>query len=78
MTHPDLEIFVDVLPNGILLYFGKVPGYGGLPVGVSGHTMAMLSGGIDSPVAAWHMMKAGLPGVLRPLSQLPHCGWGLP
>ncbi len=59
LTHADLEIFVDVLPNGILIYFGKLAGYGGLPVGVSGHTMAMLSGGIDSPVAAWHMMKRG-------------------
>ncbi len=59
LTHPDLEIFVDVLPTGILLYFGKLSGYGGLPVGVSGEVMAMLSGGIDSPVAAWHMMKRG-------------------
>ncbi len=59
LTHPDLEIFVDVLPTGILLYFEEISGYGGLPVGVSGETMAMLSGGIDSPVAAWHMMKRG-------------------
>ena len=59
LTHPDLEIFVDVLPTGILLYFEELSGYGGLPVGVSGDTMAMLSGGIDSPVAAWQMMKRG-------------------
>jgi thiamine biosynthesis protein ThiI len=59
LTHPDLEIFVDVQPTGILLYFEELPGYGGLPVGVSGETMAMLSGGIDSPVASWQMMKRG-------------------
>ncbi len=59
LTHPELEIFLDVLPNGIMLYFEEVSGHGGLPVGVSGETMAMLSGGIDSPVAAWQMMKRG-------------------
>ena len=59
LSHPELNIFLDVLPQGILLYFEEVPGYGGLPVGVSGEAMAMLSGGIDSPVAAWQMMKRG-------------------
>ena len=59
LTNHDLEIFLDVLPTGILLYFEELSGYGGLPVGVSGETMAMLSGGIDSPVAAWQMMKRG-------------------
>jgi thiamine biosynthesis protein ThiI len=55
----DLEIFVDVLPYEILVYFDEIKGYGGMPVGVSGETMTLLSGGIDSPVAAWHMMKRG-------------------
>ena len=59
LTKPDLEIFLDVLPRGILVYFQAVHGYGGLPVGVSGDVMTMLSGGIDSPVAAWQMMKRG-------------------
>ncbi|MCI0440949.1 MAG: tRNA 4-thiouridine(8) synthase ThiI [Chloroflexi bacterium] len=59
LSEPGLEIFVDVLPREILVYFDEVRGYGGLPVGVSGRTMALLSGGIDSPVAAWHMMKRG-------------------
>lgn len=56
---PELEVFLDVLSSGILIYFEEVPGHGGLPVGVSGDVMTMLSGGIDSPVAAWHMMKRG-------------------
>ena len=59
LGNPELEIFLDVLPSSILLYFEEVRGHGGLPVGVSGDVMTMLSGGIDSPVAAWHMMKRG-------------------
>ena len=56
---PELEISIDVLHKEILVYFGTHPGYGGLPVGVSGHVAVMMSGGIDSPIAAWHMMKRG-------------------
>ena len=48
LKNPDLEIYLDVLPKGILVYFDEVRGYGGLPVGVSGRLMALLSGGIDS------------------------------
>jgi thiamine biosynthesis protein ThiI len=42
-----------------LIYFDEVRAHGGLPVGVSGKVAVMLSGGIDSPVAAWQMMKRG-------------------
>lgn len=59
LNNPELEVFIDVLASGILLYFEEVRGHGGLPVGVSGDVMTMLSGGIDSPVAAWQMMKRG-------------------
>ncbi len=59
LKNPDLEIFLDIHHDGILVYFDEVKGYGGMPVGVSGTTMALLSGGIDSPVAAWYMMKRG-------------------
>ncbi len=59
LTNPELRIFLDVLPKQILIYFEEVKGHGGLPVGVSGDVMTMLSGGIDSPVAAWQMMKRG-------------------
>lgn len=59
LTDPELKIFLDVHPREILVYFNEVGGLGGLPVGVSGKVTAMLSGGIDSPVAAWHMMKRG-------------------
>ena len=55
----DLEIFIDVLNDGILVYFDPIQGYGGMPVDSSGATMALMSGGIDSPVAAWQMMRRG-------------------
>ena len=44
---------------------GQDPGAGGLPVGVTGRGMALLSGGIDSPVAAYRMMRRGLRAGLR-------------
>jgi thiamine biosynthesis protein ThiI len=59
LTNPDLCVFLDIHSHGILVYFEEVSGYGGLPVGVSGPVAVMLSGGIDSPVAAWSMMKRG-------------------
>ena len=59
LSHPDLSIYLDIQTRGILLYFSETPAHGGLPVGSSGRVAVMLSGGIDSPVAAWHMMKRG-------------------
>ncbi len=60
LTAPDLEIFLEVDRREIFAYTEKVPGRGGLPVGVSGRALALLSGGIDSPVAAYRAMKRGL------------------
>lgn len=61
LSNPDLTIYLDIQSRGILLYFNETPAHGGLPVGASGRVAVMLSGGIDSPVAAWHMMKRGCP-----------------
>ena len=61
LSAPDLTIYLDIQTRGILLYFDETPAHGGLPVGTSGKVAIMLSGGIDSPVAAWHMMKRGCP-----------------
>src|SRR5712691_7309429 len=55
----ELDIHVEVLPAETFVYVHPTPGPGGLPVGASGVVMALLSGGIDSPVAAWRMMKRG-------------------
>ena len=59
LTNPELEIHVEVLPAETFVYADRVPGPGGLPVGTAGTVAALLSGGIDSPVAAWRMMKRG-------------------
>jgi thiamine biosynthesis protein ThiI len=50
---------VEVLRDRICFSFEKEPGPGGFPVGSSGRVLALLSGGIDSPVAAWRLMKRG-------------------
>ena len=59
LKDPDLSIYLDIQTKGFLVYFDEVKAHGGLPVGVSGKVAVMLSGGIDSPVAAWQMMKRG-------------------
>jgi thiamine biosynthesis protein ThiI len=59
LSHPELTVLVEVLRGRILFSFEKHPGLGGFPVGSSGRVLALLSGGIDSPVAAWRMMKRG-------------------
>ena len=59
LDHPDLTIHVEVLPRDIYFSYGREAGPGGLPVGVSGNVVVLLSGGIDSPVAAHRLMKRG-------------------
>ena len=59
LKEPEVNIFVEILPREALVYFEEGHGPGGLPVGVGGKVVALLSGGIDSPVAAWRMMKRG-------------------
>jgi thiamine biosynthesis protein ThiI len=56
---PDLTIHVETLTHDAFYSFGKERGPGGLPVGASGRVTCLLSGGIDSPVAAWRMMRRG-------------------
>src|SRR5205807_7613680 len=60
LGHPDLEIHLEVDRNEIFAFTEKLPGRGGLPVGSSGRALVLVSGGIDSPVAAYRMMKRGL------------------
>jgi tRNA uracil 4-sulfurtransferase len=59
LSEPALRIGVELLPKEAYYYFGKLPGPGGLPMGSAGRVAALLSGGIDSPVAAWRMMRRG-------------------
>ncbi len=58
---PDKEIFVDIREEGHAFIFAdKIPCFGGMPVGSSGSGVVLLSGGIDSPVAAFRMAKRGM------------------
>ena len=59
LRNPDIDIRVDVRERGAYIYVESVKGSGGLPVGSSGHVAAMLSGGIDSPVAAARAFRRG-------------------
>jgi tRNA uracil 4-sulfurtransferase len=59
LSKPELTIHVEALTDEAFYYFGKEPGAGGLPAGTSGRVACLLSGGIDSPVAAWRMMRRG-------------------
>ncbi|MEA3509623.1 MAG: tRNA uracil 4-sulfurtransferase ThiI [candidate division NC10 bacterium] len=59
LKNPELTLFVDILPKEAFIYLEKIRGPGGLPVGVAGRVIALLSGGIDSPVAAYRMMRRG-------------------
>ena len=59
LSAPDYEIFVEAREYGGLVYDERIPGPGGLPYGTQGEVMALLSEGIDSPVASWLMMRRG-------------------
>ncbi|RQG90771.1 tRNA sulfurtransferase [Natrarchaeobius chitinivorans] len=61
LDDPDLTFGVEVREDLAFLYLESVPGPGGLPLGAQEHVIAMVSGGIDSPVAAYEMMKRGSP-----------------
>ena len=57
---PDCKLFVDLRRDRTYLYDEKIRGFGGLPLGTNGKGLVLLSGGIDSPVAAWMMAKRGM------------------
>ncbi len=59
LSAPELTVHVEVLNDRAFYFFGKQRGVGGLPVGVSGRVACLLSGGIDSPVAAWRLIRRG-------------------
>ena len=59
LDDPELNIRIEFVSKDAFYSFAKERGPGGLPVGVSGRVVCLLSGGIDSPVAAWRMMRRG-------------------
>ena len=58
--HPELTVYLEVRDYAAYVHADPEPGAGGLPVGINGRAVSLLSGGIDSPVASWMMAKRGL------------------
>ncbi|MFY9114090.1 MAG: tRNA uracil 4-sulfurtransferase ThiI [Dethiobacteria bacterium] len=58
--HPDITLHIEIREKKAFIYHRFYSGSGGLPVGISGKALLLLSGGIDSPVAGWMGMKRGL------------------
>lgn len=59
LSEPDVVAHVEVEPGFVHLFFDKVAGHGGLPVGVEGRAISLVSGGFDSAVASWLLLKRG-------------------
>ncbi len=64
LSHAEIEVHVELTRDCVYIYTDRRRGIGGLPVGSSGKGVVLLSGGIDSPVAAYTMMKRGMSVVL--------------
>lgn len=60
LENPDITLFIEVVGKQTFFYTEKVSGPGGLPVTTGGKAVALLSGGIDSPVASYFLMKRGV------------------
>ena len=60
MHHPDLTVHLEVRDYAAFVHADPEPGAGGLPVGIGGRAVSLLSGGIDSPVASWMIAKRGI------------------
>lgn len=59
LKEPDVTCRIEITPGPLLVYARKIPGPGGLPANTAGRITCLLSGGYDSAVAAYHMMKRG-------------------
>ncbi len=74
LKHPEIAVFVEVDQREVFVFTDGTPGAGGLPVGMSGRALVLMSGGIDSPVAAYRMMRRGLRVDFLHFSGMPFTG----
>jgi len=72
MENPDAVFYVEIVRSRAFLYLSKVPGAGGLPSGTGGKVLCLLSGGIDSPVAAYRLMRRGCRVLYVHFHSFPH------
>ncbi len=76
LDEPELELGIQVRTETSYAFAARLTGAGGLPVGTVGRAVVLLSGGIDSPVAAWMTMKRGCEAVLLSFHSRPWVGEG--
>ncbi|HZB34131.1 MAG TPA: tRNA uracil 4-sulfurtransferase ThiI [Streptosporangiaceae bacterium] len=74
LKHPEITVSIEVDQREVFVFTDGVPGQGGLPVGMSGRGLVLMSGGIDSPVAAYRMMRRGLRVDFLHFSGMPFTG----
>ncbi len=72
LENPDATFFVEIVGSRAFLYLSRIPGGGGLPTGTGGKVLCLLSGGIDSPVAAYRMMRRGCRVLYIHFHSFPH------
>jgi thiamine biosynthesis protein ThiI len=72
LENPDAVFFVEIVGHRAFLYLAKIPGAGGLPSGTGGKVVCLLSGGIDSPVAAYRLMRRGCRVLYVHFHSFPH------
>jgi thiamine biosynthesis protein ThiI len=72
LENPDAVFFVEIVGHRAFLYLAKIPGAGGLPSGTGGKVLCLLSGGIDSPVAAFRLMRRGCRVLYVHFHSFPH------
>lgn len=74
LKNPDVTVFVEVDRDEVFVFTDGLHGQGGLPVGMSGRALVLMSGGIDSPVSAYRMMRRGLRCDFLHFSGMPFTG----
>jgi tRNA uracil 4-sulfurtransferase len=72
LENAELTCWIEIVEQYALIYVERFAGPGGLPVGTSGKVIVLLSGGIDSPVAAWKMIKRGCTAVYVHFHSFPY------
>lgn len=74
LHQPDQTVFVEINIDGTFISLTREPGPGGLPTGSTGKVVVLLSGGIDSPVAAYNMMRRGARAIFVHFHSYPYVG----
>ncbi|MDR1892065.1 MAG: tRNA 4-thiouridine(8) synthase ThiI [Oscillospiraceae bacterium] len=74
VNEPERRVTIEIRERLAYIYEGKIPGAGGLPVGTGGYAAVLISGGIDSPVAAWMMAKRGIKLMAVHFASPPYTG----